>query len=324
MPVRNQARFVGAAVESVLRQTLTDFELIVADDGSTDGTRDVVARARDDRVRLLALPRAGCVPALAAAARAARGAYLTRQDADDLSHPERLARQVGFLDAHPAYGLVGGDYRLIDAAGRPRGTVHTLLSDAQIRRTFLVDLPFCGPLVMVRRAAAEAAGGFVDARLTAFEDPDLCLRVVRRFPAANLPETIYDYRRHDANVSSASWHRRAVDARWEEIRSAAARAGSLTLPPAGEAGEISFPDDPHAAERRHRFLALRFELGFLYFEYGLPTQGRREIAAVLAEGISLSPRRRAALALSRIWPRRTARLRRWVDARRGRSFFSVS
>ncbi len=323
MPVWNQAAWVGAAIESVLAQTFGDFELIVADDGSTDGSLEKARSFQDDRITVLALPHRGCVPTLAEAASRARGEFWTRQDADDLSHRDRLRLQAGFLAGHVEYGLVGGDYRLIDAGGNPYRTMRTLLSDAWIRETFAVELPFCGPLVMVRAVSADLAGGFVDARLSAFEDPDLCWRVARQYPVANLPEIIYDYRRHPGNVSAQDWHRTTVRDRWKGIREELLRSGNLELPWAagGPPSDPEAPSDPHAAERVAHYLALRYEVGFFYLESGQTERGRDLMRwACRHAGSRITAGRRACLAASYVAPNLAARARHWLDDRRKREF----
>src|SRR6186713_2063521 len=101
MPTHNAAAFVTASIESLLAQTFTDFELIVVDDGSTDATLDVLAAIDDPRLTVIASPdNQGPVHARNRAFAAARGRYIAALDADDLCHPERLARQVAYLDGH--------------------------------------------------------------------------------------------------------------------------------------------------------------------------------------------------------------------------------
>ena len=106
MPIRNGMPFLDEALRSVFEQTLDDFELIVVDDGSTDATPDVLARQRDERLRVLDGAGAGLVAALTHALSEARGAYVARMDADDVSEPQRLERQVELLDRNPRVGMV--------------------------------------------------------------------------------------------------------------------------------------------------------------------------------------------------------------------------
>src|SRR5262245_28004345 len=107
-------------MESILRQTLSSIELLVIDDGSTDGTAAIAEElaAGDSRVRVLHRAHEGLSPALNAGIAAARGEYVARMDADDVSVPDRLQKQVAFLDAHPACVAVGGWIEVVDEAGR--------------------------------------------------------------------------------------------------------------------------------------------------------------------------------------------------------------
>ncbi|BCB84828.1 glycosyltransferase family A protein [Phytohabitans suffuscus] len=121
MPVYNAADYIAAAIGSVLRQTYQDLELLVVDDGSTDRTEAVVAAITDRRLRVLPRPRGGIVAALNAGIGAARGELLARMDADDIMTPDRLARQVAYLDRRPGVVACGTDYELFGSmSGRVR------------------------------------------------------------------------------------------------------------------------------------------------------------------------------------------------------------
>ncbi len=108
-----QENILREAIRSVLAQDFHDFELLIVDDGSSDDTRQVIAQFSDERIRLLAQENKGISAALNAGLLAARGGYIARFDADDICFPQRLSRQVGFLDAHPAYVLTGERCRRI-------------------------------------------------------------------------------------------------------------------------------------------------------------------------------------------------------------------
>ena len=101
MPVYNQERYLGAAVGSILGQTFRDFELLIVDDGSTDGTKRLLGELSDPRIRVIHAPHRGVRSAFELGIREARGQWVARMDSDDLSHPERLGREVTFLQAHP-------------------------------------------------------------------------------------------------------------------------------------------------------------------------------------------------------------------------------
>src|SRR5207237_10277673 len=123
LPVWNGEAFLEQAMESILRQTLSSFELIVIDDGSTDRSAAIAEEfaSRDPRMRVLRRPHEGLSAALNAGIAAARGEYVARMDADDISAPDRLRKQVAYLDAHPACVAVGAWSDVVDEAGRQIG-----------------------------------------------------------------------------------------------------------------------------------------------------------------------------------------------------------
>ncbi|MBI1964194.1 MAG: glycosyltransferase [Candidatus Rokubacteria bacterium] len=189
MGVHDGEPWVGAAVASVLAQTAPDLELIVVDDGSTDGTPATLAAVRDPRLVVVRQAREGLTRALNRALRLARAPLLARLDADDLALPERLARQREFLDAHPEVGLLGTGAREVDAEGREVGRVAPPADDAAIRRALIRGNPFVHSSVMLRRSALDAAGGY-DERLAVAQDYDLWMRLSRVTRLANLAEPL--------------------------------------------------------------------------------------------------------------------------------------
>src|SRR6185295_12041298 len=113
MPVYNQERYVQAAVDSVLRQSFTDFEFVIVDDGSTDGTREILGRLTDPRVRIVSSPHVGFLGVLERGVKESVAPWIARMDSDDLCHPDRLKRQMNFICAKKdcvflscIYGLV--------------------------------------------------------------------------------------------------------------------------------------------------------------------------------------------------------------------------
>jgi glycosyltransferase involved in cell wall biosynthesis len=182
MTAHNEEAFIGEAVASILAQTLADFELLVVDDGSTDGTAAVVERFRDPRVRLIRQANAGQPRAMNRGISEARGDLVARHDADDLSLPERFERQVAFLDAHREIALVGTGALLRDAAGRDR-VFRAVESWDEIRRALAWGNPIVHTSVMMRRTALEQVGAYADMQ---FEDYDLWIRMAEALPMANI------------------------------------------------------------------------------------------------------------------------------------------
>jgi glycosyltransferase involved in cell wall biosynthesis len=200
LPVWNGDAFLAQAMESMCRQTLPSFELIVVDDGSTDRSAviaDDLARV-DDRVRVLRRSHEGLSAALNAGIEAARSDLVARMDADDVSAPERLRKQVAFLDAHPACVAVGGWIDVVDAAGRRIGRKTFATSHDEICAALLDGRsPLAHPTVVARRDALRDSGGY-DARRYPSEDLDLWFRLGERGELANLGEVLLQHRRHKA------------------------------------------------------------------------------------------------------------------------------
>jgi glycosyltransferase involved in cell wall biosynthesis len=211
LPVYNAAAYVAEAVGSMLAQTFGDFELILVNDGSTDGSRDVLAGFQDDRIRILDQQNQGLVAALNRGIREARGEWIARMDADDVSLPGRLEAQVRHLHRHPELGLLGGFVSTTDEAGRVLGEVvrfsetHEEIWRSIGRRPWVL----CHPTAVFRREWAIEAGLYDPAYRHA-EDVEFFARLMTRRRAANLPEVVLRYRlRPDAVCCAFRDHGRA-------------------------------------------------------------------------------------------------------------------
>jgi glycosyltransferase involved in cell wall biosynthesis len=223
MSVRNGAPWVRDAVKSVLEQTVTDLELVVIDDGSTDATTLLLATIGDPRLRVERQAPRGLTPSLNRALALARAPLLARLDADDVALPERLACQRAFLDAHPDVGLLGTGAREVDASGREIGVVSPPEDDAAIRRAMIRRNPFVHSSVMMRRRALEEAGGY-DERLGVAQDYDLWMRMSRITRLANLPAPLVVRRLLPGRVSATRDRERLaaeVRVRWRAVKSGA-------------------------------------------------------------------------------------------------------
>jgi GT2 family glycosyltransferase len=195
MAVYNDAEFVVEAVESVLGQSFSDFELLVVDDRGTDGSCDRVRAIGDRRIRVIANDaNLGLTRSLNRGLDEATGRYVARMDADDVAWPDRLARQVVYLDAHPEVVALGGACRLIDTAGLEKGWMRPPTDDCAIRWTSLFDNPFAHPTVTLRRAVLEARGLRYDPTFRTAQDYDLWIRLLAHGRGANLAEPVLSYR----------------------------------------------------------------------------------------------------------------------------------
>ena len=202
LPVRNAAPYLEAALDSLRRQTLADFEVVAIDDGSTDGSPAILARcaAADPRFKIHRQEPRGLVAALNRGLELAGGRYLARMDADDVAWPDRFAAQAAFLAGNEAIALVGGAFQEIDEVGRP-GAIRTMPTEpAAIRAELMQRNVIAHPTVMARRAALVAAGGYRAAFIAA-EDYDLWLRLSEVADLANLPDVVLSHRLHRATVS---------------------------------------------------------------------------------------------------------------------------
>jgi glycosyltransferase involved in cell wall biosynthesis len=203
MAVHDGERHLRAAVESILTQTLADFELVVVDDGSTDSTPAILASYDDPRIRVVRNEvNLGLVRSLNRGLAETRGGYVARQDADDRSSPERLALQVTHLERRPELALLASAYRRIDEAGRESGDRPVPLETTAIRWRLLFLNAFAHSSVMVRRDVVLALGGY-DEAIRYGEDYDLWSRVAEQHEVAALPERLVDYRRSASSMTTA-------------------------------------------------------------------------------------------------------------------------
>lgn len=195
MSVHNDLQYLRESIDSILNQTFRDFEFILIDDGSTDGSGDLLIDLSDPRVKLLANPsNIGLTASLNLGLDLARGKYLARMDADDLSEPPRLQRQVEFLEAHPQIGIVGCSRHLINEEGKTIAIAPAMEDDLAIRWKCLMGNPFAHPTVMIRRQVLLDYALRYDPSFRTAQDYELWTRLLPRTVAANLPEALLRYR----------------------------------------------------------------------------------------------------------------------------------
>ena len=202
MPVRNGAAFLGAAVESILAQSMPDWELIAVDDGSTDATLSMLQgfAAADGRITVKSSGGAGIVPALNLGIAAARAELIARMDADDIAMPSRLERQAAFMEANPGLAAAGSQAIKMDSYGKQTGLIDVPSGEEEITDQLKRRNPFIHPTMMMRKSAFLHAGGYRTG-CTYAEDYDLWLRLEETGSLANLAKPTLLFREHSAQTS---------------------------------------------------------------------------------------------------------------------------
>ncbi|MCB9781532.1 MAG: glycosyltransferase family 2 protein [Candidatus Omnitrophica bacterium] len=210
MPVYNAEKYVGIAIQSVLDQTYSDFEFLIVDDGSTDGTAEVIGSFDDPRIRVIHQENQGCYPARNRAIAEARGEYLANMDADDLILPEKFEKQIKYLEEHPEVVLVATktyECDMDDTVRLPRRDPDSYDSNSPI--THCVDseiaqvmAPFVPGTIMFRASLVEKMGPY-DGRLCYCGDMDFIARAALEGKIACLPDIDYVIRLLPTSISSA-------------------------------------------------------------------------------------------------------------------------
>jgi glycosyltransferase involved in cell wall biosynthesis len=226
MVVCNVERFLAQAIESILGQTFTDFEFVIVDFGSTDGSMQIISSYadRDQRVKLHVVPSCGLAEARNASCQFAQGRYLAIMDADDVAVADRLALQVKFMEAHPEVSVLGGSVEWIDANNRALVRWSNPANDQEIQAALLERCPLWQPTVLMRREAFMNVGGYRGAFAPA-EDYDLWLRIAERFRIANLGDVVLRYRIHPYQVSLRKRSQQILSVLAARISSSARKGG---------------------------------------------------------------------------------------------------
>jgi len=194
MAVYNGAAYLREAIDSILAQTFDDFEFIIVDDGSIDGTPEVLRSFTDSRIHIFRQDNQGPAAAANRGILEATSCYIARLDADDVANPDRLEKQVQFLENHPDFVLVGGFLEFITSDGRPIYVQTVPTSASDVRRLLEAGgNPFLHSAVMYRRGAALACGIY-NATLRTGVDPDFLKRLARQGQATNLQFPVGKYR----------------------------------------------------------------------------------------------------------------------------------
>lgn len=203
MPVFNGKKYVASAICSILNQSFREFEFIVINDGSTDGSAEMLKAfaAKDDRIHLVSRENRGLIASLNEGLALGRAPLIARMDADDISHADRFAHQVAFLRDHQQVVCVGGAVEMMDEKGRYLTRLFMPESDHDIQQAHLEGhTAICHSSAMMRRQALIEVGGY-DKNFPFAEDLDLWLRLGEVGQLANLRETVLRYRLHSGSMS---------------------------------------------------------------------------------------------------------------------------
>jgi len=211
MSVYNGERYLQESVESILNQTFPDFEFIIIDDGSTDSSGEILQdyAQRDNRIRVVSRTHLGLAESLNRGISLARGEWIARQDADDISDHDRLRSQVEFLQANPTVGILGTVVKIIDKEGNVVGIIEHELKNGDIRFRLLRDNSLTHGSVMFSRSVFEKVGGY-DEDIEYTQDYDLWCRMSRHTDLANLPLSLYAWRDLETNISNARAREQAL------------------------------------------------------------------------------------------------------------------
>jgi glycosyltransferase involved in cell wall biosynthesis len=260
MAVYNGEKYLTLAIESILGQSIPDFEFIIVNDGSSDRTKELLQAIHDDRITILTNSQnLGLTKSLNIALTRSQGVYIARQDADDISCPDRLQKQIEWLEKHPTVGLLGCDYEMIDTNGRRLEIIHLPTGDKELRDRLVSGNIFCHGSVMLRRTVIEAVGGY-DERFPVTQDYDLWLRMLEKCEIDNLPEVLYQLR---IDPGSVTRKKRALQLSYRRLALALAdhRKGANAEFDMPENVLTAYPPEPERLMRDARWAAYLYYLG---------------------------------------------------------------
>jgi glycosyltransferase involved in cell wall biosynthesis len=215
MSVYNGEKYLAEAIESILNQTFSDFELLALDDGSTDESLKLLREyaSRDSRLHVIAREHRGFGSTENELVKYARGEFIAKMDQDDISLPNRFELQVAYLKKYPKVVVVGGANQLIDSAGRYLTTLLPPQTDVEIQALILRGhSAITHPSVMMRSAMIKSVGGYNEQYIIA-GDLDLWLRLGELGELANLKEVVFKYRLHAKSISENAGEKQREAAR---------------------------------------------------------------------------------------------------------------
>jgi glycosyltransferase involved in cell wall biosynthesis len=285
IPVRNGESYLDFALRSLAGQTFGNFEIILIDNGSTDGTAAIIRhwQRSEPRVRAYSWPDLFLGECLRRGAELAAAPLLARLDADDVAHPERLARQVAAMEQWPGLAVLGTGADLIDGRGRKVGTIRNPIGHGALQAALRVRCPFIHSSIMMRTAAYRRAGGYRPG-LHMSEDYDLWCRMAEAGQMSNLPNTLTSYRVHAASITSRQPVRMALTticvAAAREARALGGAEPFVAGVPSLHAALAQLGLSRAAARRMIRIRVIRHRLSRHYLMLPLP----RRLKSLIRDG----------------------------------------
>lgn len=279
LPAYNAVTTVSAAARSVLADDSVALELIIVDDGSTDGTRAAIDDLADDgRVRVISRPNKGLAASLNEAIAASSAPFIARMDADDVSAPGRFRTQVRYLETHPDVVLLGGQIRRVIDGTSESASHFPLEHDEIVGALLRGQHAMCHPSIMIRRSALDVVGGYWN--LGVAEDWDLFLRLSEAGKLANLDSHVLDYTFHTGGINASSMRRVRTNIGLAVCNHHRRAKGLPEFDAAGYADHLDVPD-------KFKIRAESLSLG-LYRRSMLAGQSSRTAKTVLLAGAALS------------------------------------
>lgn len=201
LPVYNAGSYLKDAIDSILNQTFRDFEFIIINDGSTDNSLETIKAFDDSRIVLIDQANMGLAATLNVGISKAKGKYIARQDQDDISYPERLEKQVDYLESNKEVVLLGTWARIISEDTKLNNTFHQHPHLSSILKfDLLFNNPFVHSSVIFKTDLVKSIGGY-DETKGLYEDYKLWSRLAEEGEVANLKEVLIDYRHHASGMS---------------------------------------------------------------------------------------------------------------------------
>lgn len=270
MSVYNSSRYLAAAIESIIKQTFSDFEFIIINDGSTDDSLEIIQHysLSDNRIKVISRENKGLVVSLNEGIENAMGEYIARMDADDISHPTRLMEQIEYLEKHPEVVCIGTGARVIDKKGRYLINKSTVTGSHNVLSSALSGVcPIAHPSAMFLTCVAKKVGGYSIDDYPA-EDLSLWLKMSHHGEINNLSSILLDYRIHDESISTQR-HSAQLKKTYEICNQECLRRGRTFQFNAIEGRADESKVSQYEITRRHAWWAYKSRQWRTTFIYGL-------------------------------------------------------